>query len=48
MARGDDMRRTTDHAFHRRRLMPGTITVGHQSVHLAHQSQNQGDGYKPV
>jgi hypothetical protein len=36
MARSDDMRRITDHEFHRRNPMPGTITVGHSSVHSTH------------
>jgi hypothetical protein len=32
MARRDDMRRITDHEFHRSSPMPGTITVGHASI----------------
>lgn len=32
MARRDDMRRITDHEFHRRSPMPGTITVGQARI----------------
>ena len=32
MARRDDMRRITDHEFHRRSPMPGTTTVGQARI----------------